>query len=445
MRARTITASSRMGTAPFSCAAWRRGFQVRQILRQSPPDRRAWIRGVGILMARTATGTRAMSSAIRSDDSTQILRRRRGSTVPVYKRTALERRRRIRWIRHRRRLAWIPGARYRASSGTMSCAIAHRSGSRLSRIWGYATGSSSRTRFRPARRREPVDEREERPCGVQAVHVVATLNLTRGTGHLQHVTPVPAIPAEQQPTRSASRRSGRSTASQQTSRCGSMAARPPDRRSASDLHTGCVSGPWRPCDRRDRHVPYRRRRSDPAGIVAEWRGCRYLPAGGAAPGRAEYPRRDSHPAGGARGARATSADEVVGNPVITWSEPGGRARTDARVPCRRRPDLHRSSQHRRRQHLADDGIRLTRATCRDRSGGAWRNRRRAGEDHEHGRLQERQLAAEVQGRRSRVTEIAGRVEGADIRCSHGNSEPAQFHSGRGGCGGSGALRHPAPG
>ena len=31
----------------------------------------------------------------------------------------------------------------------------------------------------------------------------------------------------------------------------------------------------------------------------------------------------------ARGARATGADEVVENPVITWSEAGGRARTGA--------------------------------------------------------------------------------------------------------------------
>ena len=45
-----------------------------------------------------------------------------------------------------------------------------------------------------------------------AVHVVATLNLTRGTGHLQHVTPVPTVPAEQGRARSVSRRSGRSTA-----------------------------------------------------------------------------------------------------------------------------------------------------------------------------------------------------------------------------------------
>ena len=49
-----------------------------------------------------------------------------------------------------------------------------------------------------------------RAAGV--VHVVATLNLTRGTGHLQHVTPVPAIPSGQEPARRASRRSGRSTA-----------------------------------------------------------------------------------------------------------------------------------------------------------------------------------------------------------------------------------------
>ena len=53
-----------------------------------------------------------------------------------------------------------------------------------------------------------------------------------------------------------------------------------------------------------------------------------------------------------------------------------------------------------------------------------------------------QAAAGLSDRRRVMftTEMAGRVEGADIRCSHENSEPAQFHSDRGGCGGSRVCR-----
>ena len=162
------------------------------------------------------------------------------------------------------------------------------------------------------------------------VHVVATLNLTRGTGHLQHVTPVPAIPAGQEPTRSVRRRSGRSSAPEADVSLRLYGARdrviaevaPPfipdaclnpgdDLTGAIDTFLTDVGG----ASRLELLLN---------GVVVDT----VLPA---MPARAVQNIRAETAAqrARARGARATVADEVVENPVITWSEGGGRARTGA--------------------------------------------------------------------------------------------------------------------
>ena len=131
-----------------------------------------------------------------------------------------------------------------------------------------------------------------------AVHVVATLNLTRGTGHLQHVTPVPTVPVEQGPARSV-KSAGPAVPQRQrrTSRCGFMAQEdrliadvapafiPDACLNSGDDVTGAIDTFLTGAGGASRlelllngvivDTVYRRRR----------------------PGRAKYPRRDSHRTG----------------------------------------------------------------------------------------------------------------------------------------------------
>ena len=164
------------------------------------------------------------------------------------------------------------------------------------------------------------------------VHVVATLNLTRGTGHLQHVTPVPTVLAEQGPARSASRRSARSTAPAADISLRLYGARdrliadvapafiPDACLNAGDDLTGAIDTFLTGAGGASRLELLLN------GVIVDT----VLPA---APARAVQNIRaeTATQRARARGVRATVADEVVENPVITWSEAGGRARGGARA------------------------------------------------------------------------------------------------------------------
>lgn len=162
------------------------------------------------------------------------------------------------------------------------------------------------------------------------VHVVATLNLTRGTGHLQHVTPVPAIPAGQEAARSARRKSGRSRASAADVSLrlygtrdrliaeASPAFIPDACLNPGDDVTGAIDAFLTDASGASRLELLLN------GVVVDT----VLPA---APARAVQNIRaeTGTQRARARRARATVADEVVENPVITWNDGSGRARTGA--------------------------------------------------------------------------------------------------------------------
>jgi hypothetical protein len=172
------------------------------------------------------------------------------------------------------------------------------------------------------------------------VHVVATLNLTRGTGHLQHVTPVPAVPAGQGPTGSVRRRSGSPAAPAADVSLRLYGTR--DRLIAEIAPAFIPDACLNPGDDLTGAIDTFLTDAGGAsrlelllnGVVVDT----VLPA---APARAVQNIRaeTATQRARARGARAAVADEVVENPVITWSETGGRARTGA---ARALPDTGRT-------------------------------------------------------------------------------------------------------
>lgn len=162
-----------------------------------------------------------------------------------------------------------------------------------------------------------------------AIHVVATLNLTRGSGHLQHVTPVPAIPAGQAPGATAPRRRSRSsgaTADVSLRLYGAgerlMAEVP-----ASFIQDACLN----PGDDVTGAIDtFLEAAGDPTRLELLLNGTvvdTFTASGSAG---AVQNIRPEGPARRARATRAEAAEEVSGNPVITWSEPRPRARSRAR-------------------------------------------------------------------------------------------------------------------
>jgi hypothetical protein len=161
------------------------------------------------------------------------------------------------------------------------------------------------------------------------VHVVATLNLTRGTGHLQHVTPVPAIPAGQDPTRSATRRSGRATAP-----AADVLLRvygPADRVLAEVAPPFIPDACLNPNDDLTGAIDTFVAGTGASRVELLLNSAVVDTFAPSAPARApQNVRAERQIAGGqARRRRATSADEAAENPVITWTEPGTRGRTRA--------------------------------------------------------------------------------------------------------------------
>jgi hypothetical protein len=159
------------------------------------------------------------------------------------------------------------------------------------------------------------------------VHVVATLNLTRGTGHIQHVTPVPAVPAGQAPAATATRRSRRAAAAAAdvSLRLYDGADRMIAEASAAFIPDACLDAGDDVTGAIDTFVTPSR---EPRRLELLLNGTAVDTFVRPAAARAVQNIRAEAAASRTRGARAV--DEVA-NPVISWSEAGTRARARAAV------------------------------------------------------------------------------------------------------------------
>jgi hypothetical protein len=161
-----------------------------------------------------------------------------------------------------------------------------------------------------------------------AIHVVATLNLTLGSGRLQHVTPVPAVPAGQEPTPKATRRSGRSATADVSLRLYGAADRLLAELPGVFIPDACLNPGEDVTGAIDTFVPLSgeaaRLELLLSGVVVDT----FTPT---APARTVQNIRAETPAARARTrpTRAVAADDVTDNPVITWSVPRTRARPGA--------------------------------------------------------------------------------------------------------------------
>lgn len=161
------------------------------------------------------------------------------------------------------------------------------------------------------------------------VHVVATLNITRGTGHLQHVTPVSAIPAGQEARPSRSRRSARATVvtADVSLRVYGAADRLIAEVPAAFIPDACLD----PGDDVTGAIDTFVSGGDATRLELLLNGAVVDIFEPAAPPRAVQNIRAASAAERAatRGRRGVAAEETADNPVLTWSEAGTRARREA--------------------------------------------------------------------------------------------------------------------